>query len=329
MISAKVVADSKNEFGDRITTMVITFPRMILAEFNTHRMFSRNSASSRAIPFNKMVKSVEENPFVPIAWQKDHSGMQGTEYFTRKEDIDACESLWLHAKRSSIATAKSMNNEAITKQLANRLLEPFMWHTVIVTSTEWENFFALRCPQYIHSLYPNEVFRSKRDYNERFGLPNNELTELEWLQINKGAAEIHMMALAECMWDAMNESKPSPMDWHIPFLKEIHEKLSKEDIMITMDEVIKVSTSMCARVSYTTIGEEKDINIGKLIEIHDKMANQVPFHASPFEHCAKAMSRDEYCSFYNGNQLKDENFGWCRNFKGFIQYRHIVETKNK
>lgn len=67
MITAKVVADSKNEFNNRITTMVVTFPRYILAELNTHRMFSRNSASSRAIPFEKMVKSVEENPFIPIA----------------------------------------------------------------------------------------------------------------------------------------------------------------------------------------------------------------------------------------------------------------------
>ena len=79
-ISAQIVADSKNEFGDRITTMLVTFPRYILAELNTHRMFSKNSASSRAIPFVKMLKSVKENPFIPIAWQKDHPGMQGTEY---------------------------------------------------------------------------------------------------------------------------------------------------------------------------------------------------------------------------------------------------------
>lgn len=71
MIQAKIIADSINPFGHRITTMVVTMPRIVLAEFNTHRMFSRNSASSRAIPFEKMVKSVEENPFIPIAWQKE------------------------------------------------------------------------------------------------------------------------------------------------------------------------------------------------------------------------------------------------------------------
>ncbi len=74
-INAKIIADSKNEFGNRITTMVITFPRYILAEFNTHRVLSKNSASSRAIPFKKMVKAVEDHPFIPMAWQKDHPGM--------------------------------------------------------------------------------------------------------------------------------------------------------------------------------------------------------------------------------------------------------------
>lgn len=78
MISAKVIADSilkpdyDNNPVSRITTMIVTFPRFILAEFNTHRMFSRNSASSRAIPFEKMLEVVQNNPFIPIAWQKHH-----------------------------------------------------------------------------------------------------------------------------------------------------------------------------------------------------------------------------------------------------------------
>lgn len=158
MINAKVIADSINEQGNRITSMVVTMPRFILAEFNTHRMFSRNSASSRAIPFKKMVKSVQDNPFVPIAWQKDHKGMQGTEYFTDTEnDIPHLNKMWLESKNSAISIAKSMYNcfenedgslEGATKQILNRLLEPFMYHTVLVTATEWENFFALRLPIY-------------------------------------------------------------------------------------------------------------------------------------------------------------------------------------
>src|SRR5690554_4529994 len=146
-IAAEIVADSVNEFGDRITSILCTFPRMILAELNTHRMFSRNSASSRAIPFKKMVEIVQNDPFIPIAWQKDHKGMQGTEYFTKAES-KALESTWLLARDKAIETAKDLSKDGTTKQLCNRLLEPFMWHKVLITATEWENFFVQRCPQY-------------------------------------------------------------------------------------------------------------------------------------------------------------------------------------
>jgi len=148
MIDAKIITDSVNKNGDRLTTFILTFPRFILAELNTHRAFSRNSASSRAIPFKKMVKSVEENPFIPIAWQKDHKGMQGTEYLNQDADEGLIVRDWLSARDNAVEVAKSLNKEGVTKQLCNRLLEPFMWHTVIISATEFSNFFELRCPIY-------------------------------------------------------------------------------------------------------------------------------------------------------------------------------------
>lgn len=143
MFKAEIIADSKNEFGNRITTFVVTFPRIILSEFNTHRMLSRNSASSRAIPFEKMLKSVEENPFIPIRWMKDHKGMQGNEYFTNEDKFEfkcknknmcpppieyplLLESDWLSARQNAIVVAKSMSESGLSKQICNRLLEPFM-----------------------------------------------------------------------------------------------------------------------------------------------------------------------------------------------------------
>ena len=168
-IEAKIIADSTCN-GHRITTMLLTFPRFILAEAKTHwiisglhgevevledisinsfREGSKNSASSRAIPFEKMVKMVEEDSFIPIAWQKDHKGMQGAEYFTDLKDIADAQSVWLSARDEAVRQAKMLNNnEGVTKQLCNRLLEPYMWHTVLVTATEWENFFELRMPCY-------------------------------------------------------------------------------------------------------------------------------------------------------------------------------------
>lgn len=339
MIKATVIADSKNEFGNRITTMVVTFPRIILAEFNTHRMFSRNSASSRAIPFEKMVESVSNNPFVPIAWQKDHKGMQGTEYCS--DDAGGYTMMWLEAKNNAINSAKQLSYSTLTKQLCNRLLEPFMYHTVIVTATEWENFFALRCPKY---LFTNDIDKEGKEFRSRkdmINYANKQISgqgeflktydELTWLKANKGQAEIHMMALAEKMWDAYNESIPKELkagEWHIPFGDDIdYSKFykiieMKETQNLTPQEVsIRIATAMCARVSYTVVGEEgKESNYENDIKLHDRLAESG--HWSPFEHCAKAAT-------YNLDEIsKDFIGGFSGNFKGFIQYRKTFGNEN-
>ena len=159
-ISAVVVGDSISPSGDRITTMLMTFPRSILAELNTHRMFSRNSSSSRAIPFKKMVETVINKPFIPMAWQMDHNGMQGTKYFTDSDIIKYLNNSWLEARDQAVVKACDFNSANVTKQICNRLLEPFMWHTALVTSTEFSNFFEQRCPVY---KLPYGTFRSMKD----------------------------------------------------------------------------------------------------------------------------------------------------------------------
>lgn len=153
-ISAKVVADSLDPRGNRLTSLLITFPRIILAEINTHRMLSKNTSSSRAIPFNKMVEAVENDPFTPVAWQKEHKGMQGSEYLDEHNSEVATEH-WLKARDFAISQAQYLNGvfdktESVTKQLCNRLLEPFMWTTMLITGSEesWDNFFNLRNPVY-------------------------------------------------------------------------------------------------------------------------------------------------------------------------------------
>lgn len=360
-ISAEIVADSRNPQGDRITTMMVTFPRYILAELNTHRMFSRNSASSRAIPFKKMLESVEKNPFVPIAWQKDHKGMQGFEYFTNSKAIEMCEFAWLRGARYAAECASELyggdDEEKVTKQLCNRILEPYLWHTVLITSTEWSNFFNLRSPQYV--LRENERpdgepgdchYKSRKQYIRSCSgiIDCAEWTEMEWLQRNVGQAEIHTMALTEAMWDARNESIPKelqPGEWHIPFgemdlaefLTDIHVHPEAYDQNVD-NYKIKIATARCARVSYTVVGEEdKESDYKKDIQLHDRLLDSG--HFSPFEHCAKAMTDNEYISYHKG-QLKfgthedDEEFdiikpndnqlGWCLNFKGFIQYRALI-----
>ena len=181
-------------------------------------MFSRNSASSRAIPFEKMVKMVEEDPFIPIAWQKSHQGMQGTEYFTDSDSLTAARGSWLLAAEDAVNNAKELNMEGITKQLANRLLEPFMWHTVLVTATEFSNFFELRCPSYIGE---GVRYYSWKDFCKKYGNDLDTPFTVKDL-LNTSQAEIHIQALAESMWDAYQNSVPKLLtesQWHIPFIE--------------------------------------------------------------------------------------------------------------
>ncbi len=141
--SARVLADSLSPRGKRLTTLEVTFPRYVLAEFNTHRMFSRNSASSRAIPVSKQLERIIEDPFIGDHWGANQPGMQaGAEL--EGEALEQAIAIWREAGRAAVAAAQRLSELGVHKQRTNRLLEPFMRHTVIVTATEWSNFYALR-----------------------------------------------------------------------------------------------------------------------------------------------------------------------------------------
>jgi len=357
-ISAEIIADSTIH-GHRLITYMLTYPRFIHAELMTHRVFSRNSASSRAIPFEKMIKSVGEDPFIPIAWQKDHKGMQGAQYITSPQGIEHCNNLWEVAAEQAVKSAKMiriMDGEIeypgtieevfsdfededeilITKQLCNRLLEPFLWHTVIVTSTEFSNFFELRCPKYIqHTINKVNTFYSKKDYENKYG--KQDISELDWIKSSQSGAEIHIQALAEAMWNAKNESTPKELkegEWHIPFGDKISGDVTKwfstiEDQAYWLGKdmtklFLKVAVARCARLSYMTFDGEIDYK--KDIQLHDTLLASK--HASPFEHVSRGLTEEEYNTL--GKMILDPvkgyvfEKGWADNFRGFISYRRIL-----
>lgn len=399
----EILADSISEQRHRLTTFKVTYPHIIHAEMLRHRMLSRNVASSRAIPFKKMVKDVQENPFIPIAWQKNHSGMQGTEYLSKTDKfnlsqfvsamIDTLNNMadrsskdfkqfekeveervnlitgllskythltmtlnewWLFARDKAVEAASILYVFKVTKQLCNRLLEPFVWTTELVSGTEWENFFELRCPKYHYDL-EDKYFKSKKDWLEYYkktciGDVNSDFTlkEEDWFDINKSQAEIHIQRIAEMMWDCYNESKPKQLnagEYHIPFGDRIElidwldcvnndnhldGDLDLQDELFNRDK-LKIATARCARISYETLGDNPKIDYEADIKLHDRLL--ADNHMSPFEHCARAMSEEEYESFYKGEIANkehtelDENKGWCNNYRGFINYRYILENQ--
>lgn len=183
MYAAKIVADSL-AMGVRLTTFEVTFPRFILAEFNTHRVLARNSASSRAIPVERRISQVRETPFVPEAFSKNQRGMQASANLDANEGAAALIA-WTEAREDALRAAERLSKLGVHKQHANRRLEADCWHTVVVTATEWSNFFALRC-------HP--------------------------------AAQPEMQITATLMREAMAKSTPEelwPGEWHLPYAFEV------------------------------------------------------------------------------------------------------------
>ena len=369
MYKCEIIADSVSPQKNRLTTFKVTYPRIIHAEMCRHRMMSRNTASSRAIPFEKMVKDVQEDPFIPIAWQKDHKGMQGTEYIIPIDNIYGVKDTWLATRDKAVELATSLNKQEVTKQLCNRLLEPFVWTTELITTSEegLMNFFELRCPKYTVSWYPlnrpeaseptQASFRSSKDAIKYTEGECSDWTEQDWREYNESQAEIHIQKIAEMMWDCYNESTPKQLkagDWHIPFgdismsiLDQQELSLKFQNIKSIEDLKCRIATARCARISYTTLGDNPKIDYEADIKLHDKLLNDK--HSSPFEHCARAMSDDEYETFVKGQiirigceteryeegdysedvVIKKDIQGWCNNYRGFIQYRYLIENNYK
>ncbi len=141
MFEAKIILDSISLRGSRLITMELTYPRFIHAEFMTHRMFSRNAASSRAIPTRKMIKMVHSNPAMPVFWGKNKRGMvAGDEIENTEKAMD----IWIDARNSAVEYARKLYELGLHKQIVNRVLEPWKNITVICTATEWSNFYGLR-----------------------------------------------------------------------------------------------------------------------------------------------------------------------------------------
>jgi thymidylate synthase ThyX len=183
MFSASVVAHSKSETGKEIISLQLHYPKFIHGELMTHRVFSRNASSSRAIPFEKFVKEVENDPAVPCYWGHNEPGMQANEEVDEHSQ-GAAINVWHNAKNAALWHAKQLALLGVHKQIVNRLLEPFYHINTLVTSTEWDNFFELR------------------DHPD---------------------AQPEIQALAKEMKKAISKSKPNLLEikqWHLPYIKK-------------------------------------------------------------------------------------------------------------
>jgi thymidylate synthase ThyX len=262
MYEAKVIADSICN-GNRLTTMQLTHPRIVHAEFNTHCMFARNASSSRAIPFAKAVQRVIDDPFIPKHWGRNEKGMQASTELSEREKSQAIR-MWLDARDEAIATAREMADAGglnVHKQIVNRLIEPWSWITVCVTGDwgAWSNYFSLRC-------HPD----AQPDIQEQ-------------------------AYMAQFAYFRSEPERLPPGSWHTPYLsnEEFNELMQIGDM-----EPAKVSTGRCARTSYLTQEGTRDFT--EDIKLHDRLITHVPLHASPPEHVCQAMGDDKQYAKYKG-----------------------------
>lgn len=285
-----VERDSCHEDGsNRATTFVITFPRIVLAEFVTHRLnkdtwgelswcdrttdesISKNSASSRATPFAKMVEKVNADPFMPF-WTANQKGMQGGETDQRQREL--ADEGWLAARDKIVHIAERLHDVGIHKQDVNRLLEPWMWVTQVVTSSRWDNFFALRCH---HAAHP--AFRH----------------------------------IARMMFLARRKSVPTKMkfgQWHLPFVSEEEQEKFYWDPFANGPEIpdlIKFSAARCAWISYSN--HDKESTPEAMLRTWDRLFAEIPVHASPVEHQLTPFKGEGYISY---EQYRSNITGWIQ-----------------
>lgn len=302
-ISAKVLAHSKSSItGKEVMTFEIVYPRMILAELNTHKMLNKNSASSRAIPVSKVLESVRDNPAAPMHWGKNQPGMSASEELTGTALINV-QALWLEAALDAADHAEAMSDFGAHKQVANRILEPFQWMKTVITGTEWDNLFHLR-------RHPD--------------------------------ADPTFHALMDCMWEAKQSSKPfvlNPGEWHVPYVHVVRAFSGEIEYWdfagaakLTLEQALKVSSSCCAQTSFRT----NDDALDKAERVYDRLVESKPVHASPFEHQATPI---EDCEAVGGmlnvpyapasweqgiTHIDRQGRFWSANLCGFIQHRQLI-----
>jgi thymidylate synthase ThyX len=284
--SARILADSISEAGHRLTTFELTFPRYVLAEMNTHRILARNSSSSRAIPSEKQIALVESDPVIP-EFGSNQAGMQAGDLLVGT-DCSEAEAVWRSALADAARHARALVELGVHKQVVNRLLEPFAWHTVIATASSWHNFFAQRSHHHTDQADP---------------------------------AIATIATMAEDLYLASEPTTVLDGEWHLPLLgtrrggtfADLYDAAALADeLNLDVLEVQKrVSVARCARVSYLTHAGLRDMD--KDLELYDRLVSADPPHWSPLEHVARPCRCD------------GEGHRGC--FMGWDQHRHDVERR--
>jgi thymidylate synthase ThyX len=314
-IKVTVLADSINAMGQRFITYEIEYPRLILAELNTHRALSKNSFSSRAVPYEKMLKQLTGRP---VRFGANQAGMQdkGEDFNAPVFGLYEPDEAWDKAKDAMIYVAGAYKDAGYHKQVYNRLLEPFQMMKTVISGTEWANFFWLR---------------------------------------DDDAADPTLRELARVMREAATASVPRllrPGQWHLPYIATFDTDMDGNFVywiadeqnnvkVISLEDAIKISCARCAAVSYRNEG----YGLEKSVELYERLVGADKKHSSALEHCGTPMEAEylprntmstialnvPHCpdTWQAGITNMDRKGRlWSGNLCGWIQHRKLIPGEN-
>lgn len=263
-IEVKMIEDSISAAGNRLSTLQLKYHRYIHAEVMTHRVFSRSASSSRAIPIIKIISQVWNDPAIPMHWGANISGMQAKTELTGWKLFQA-KLIWKLASKVACVLALLLYQIGLHKQIGNRILEPFSFINVIVTATEFDNFFKLR----IHPDAQPEIQELASQMKECFDNSTPIFTGDESMKMR------------------------GQLIWHLPYVSY------EERLKYQVEDLLKISTARCARVSYNNHDGTLP-SIEKDIALHDILVGSIPLHASPAEHQATPGSYNIFYKNFKG-----------------------------
>lgn len=267
--SVEVIAATRNDYTKKdITTLRLTYPRYIHSELMTHRQFSRNSASSRATPSKVITNQVRENPAFFEQLGINQSGMNASKELSKKDAKAFKEDWYKTAQVTADIVDEWIEKYKLHKQVANRILEPFMKTTTIVTATEWSNFLYTRLAEGVEpSMHTLAILIEKA-----LQYSTNLLNEQE-----KGLLSmIPNITIGR---------------YHLPFVT--HEELKLE----STQDCLMHSVARCARCTILSNVTKKQSTLEEDTNLFNRLLTAKPMHASPFEH--QAYAQTNYEPYYN------------------------------
>lgn len=295
-VDVKLLQHSYSQDGISMYSFEVEIPRIILAEWNTHGMLNTNAQSSRAVPTKKLIEEVRRNPYMPSHWGRNQKGMQAYEECNEPVKGESREAFWDICIHNACNNAQAFEEAGYHKQIANRVIEPYSHTKLVISGTEWNNFFNLR----IH----------------KDAEPN----------IREMAVQIYKL-IHQSQGEYINNG-----EWHLPYIsmyrQEGHMRYVFDNQYVSLSDAIRISLACVAQVSYRSLNTHPDA----IDRIYNSLfpSNGAPIHGSPAQHLATPF-KEAQCkgTWQEGETHRDrDGYSWSAQLRGWCQYRKLIPNEN-